>query len=414
MASEEPQHKGKPMTDFEYMVIGKGLLGCAATHYLSQWSQHVAVLGPDEPADFARHQGVFASHYDQGRQTRLLSRSPIWSEINRQAMLNYPVLQAQSGMSFYRPVGALYANADRVTRGNPYRDYRRIAQELEVAHEWYEPEDQSWREPFPDLDFPAGYSVLYEPAPAGYVNPRDYLRAELTLAEQHGAVAIRETAVDISQTAHAITIDTAEGNRYTAAKVLVAAGAFTNCHNLLPYPLDLPAKTETVILGEVSAADASRLEGYPTVLYRIDDPDISDIYMTPPIQYPNGRFYIKMGCNTSADSWPKTLEEMQAWFRDGDSNACHDALCRALDSLWPSVDILATETKRCMVCYTPSGHPSIDRVEGALYVATGGNGGGATGSDTLGRLAAGLVFDDRWPASIPRQPFRVQFLHSHR
>jgi sarcosine oxidase len=36
----------------------------------------VVVLGPDEPAHRAAHTGVFASHYDEGRITRVVDRDP--------------------------------------------------------------------------------------------------------------------------------------------------------------------------------------------------------------------------------------------------------------------------------------------------------------------------------------------------
>ncbi|MEM7335427.1 MAG: hypothetical protein AAF490_25335, partial [Chloroflexota bacterium] len=62
-----------------------------------------------------------------------------------------------------------------------------------------------------------------------------------------------------------------------------------------------------------------------------------------------------------------------------------------------------------IVTYTPSGYPTIDQLptdeNGRLFVATGGNGTGAQGSDTLGRLAAGLMHDGRWIDTIPRQVF---------
>jgi len=72
---------------YDYLVIGKGLIASAAARYLthevnaavsaemSGGINKVALIGPDEPAhqdDWASHDGVFASHYDQGRITRVL------------------------------------------------------------------------------------------------------------------------------------------------------------------------------------------------------------------------------------------------------------------------------------------------------------------------------------------------------
>lgn len=44
--------------DFDIVVIGKGLFGASAVRYLSQLSDKVAIIGPDDPADPATHRCV--------------------------------------------------------------------------------------------------------------------------------------------------------------------------------------------------------------------------------------------------------------------------------------------------------------------------------------------------------------------
>ncbi|MEZ4681800.1 MAG: hypothetical protein R2932_47065 [Caldilineaceae bacterium] len=87
---------------YEYIVVGNGLMGSAATRYLSQWSDRVALIGPGEPADHSRHEGVFSSHYDEGRLAHKHSQDPIWDVISRCAVV-YPELEAQSGSPFTAP-----------------------------------------------------------------------------------------------------------------------------------------------------------------------------------------------------------------------------------------------------------------------------------------------------------------------
>ncbi len=60
------------MNTFETIVIGNGLFGRAATHYLSDFSNDIAVIGAAEPANPTTHDGVFASHYDQRRLVRTI------------------------------------------------------------------------------------------------------------------------------------------------------------------------------------------------------------------------------------------------------------------------------------------------------------------------------------------------------
>ena len=200
---------------------------------------------------------------------------------------------------------------------------------------------------------------------------------------------------------------TRSGERYRANKVLVTVGSFINCFNLFPQPLPFQAETEIIILGQVSPTEADRLSGLPTVSYTIDDPVIRDVYMTPPVRYADGNLYIKMGANTPADYHPSSLAEIQAWFRTGDSDAYLADLTRVLRSILPAVDFLSFQTKRCIITRTPNTYPTIDQISERTYVAAGGNGSGAKGADTIGRLAASLLLDGRWLPNIPRNLFRV-------
>ena len=391
---------------FQTIVIGAGLMGSAATRYLSAWGDGVAVIGPAEPQDEASHTGVFASHYDQARLTVRLTKDVTWSRIARHAMDKYRELEAASGVSFYRPVGRLLVESPQ----SPTREWDTaldVAAAEGIDYQVYAAGDDGWRARFPDLDFPAGFDVLYEPDPAGYVNPRGMLQAQLTIGAQQGATVIRETVVDVQADAAGVTVTTDAGATYRADKVLVAAGAFTNFNNLLPHPIPLKLKTEDIILGQVSPADAARLADMPVVNYQIIDADIDDIYMTPPLQFPDGNYYVKLGCNTRTELWPRTLPEVQDWFRRGIGDPCEQAMADALRVILPRTDFQRMVSRRCIVTYTPSGLPTIDAVSDRVFVVTGGNGSGAKGSDTLGHLAAGLLHDGRWLDDIPRAPFQL-------
>ena len=54
---------------FDVAVIGNGMIGAAASRYLSAAGLQVAAVGPSEPANWKTHEGAFASHYDEGRIT---------------------------------------------------------------------------------------------------------------------------------------------------------------------------------------------------------------------------------------------------------------------------------------------------------------------------------------------------------
>lgn len=89
-------------------VIGRGMIGSAAARHLSRMGHDVALIGPDEPADFSRHNGVFGSHYDEGRITRRFDPEPFWVQMNCAAISRYDEISAESGEEFYREVGVLH------------------------------------------------------------------------------------------------------------------------------------------------------------------------------------------------------------------------------------------------------------------------------------------------------------------
>ncbi len=395
--------------DYEYIVVGNGLMGSAAARYLSQWSKRVAIIGPGEPAAPETHTGVFSSHYDEGRLAHKHSQDPIWSVISRAAVRLYPKLEAQSKIQFHGPVGRVIANRWSATEKAALRAWMAATDPSGKELHFFDAGEQGWEQQFPFLHFPADYGVLYERAPAGYINPRGLLRAQNSIARQQGATLIDQVVVDVSTTATAVAVTTANGQTFRAEKVLIAAGAFANFNSLLPAPLPLLLKSETTIWADVAPATAARLRTMPGVGYNIDDPDIDDIYMAPPLRYPDGQQKIKLGCNTAGELWPNTLTAVQTWFQQGDSDRDRAAMERALRLILPAVEFLDITTHRCIVTYTPSGYPTIDRApgdaHGRLFVATGGNGTGAAGSDTLGMVAAGLMHDGRWLDELPREPF---------
>lgn len=390
----------------DYLVIGKGLFGTAALRYLTHFSPNVAVIGPDEP-ETAAAGTVFASHYDQGRITGLLGRSLLWSQLAYWSIAQYRPLEAASGVAFYEPCGRLH-----VQQGGLDPDFVAAVQaRWPVESTRYSA--TALRKRFPYLRFPAEFDGVYEGPPAGYINPRALIQAQLAVAADAGATIIRETAVALEVTAQGVAVRTQEGGRYTAAKALLATGAFSNGFDLLPRRLDLRVKSETIVLAEVPPVLAARLAPMPAVSYAIDAPTLEGIYLLPPIRYPDGRTYVKMGCNTGSDRYFTTLEAMRAWFVAGDTRTEAADMVVALQEIVPELGDLgedAWQMKRCIVTYTATRHPYIDAVvPGRLYVAVGGNGTGAHPSDAVGRVAVGLMATGEWPAALPRAPFQAHF-----
>ena len=117
------------MTDqqAQYAVIGLGLIGAAATRYLAETGASVMGVGPLEPPDWASHEGVFSSHYDSGRITRILDERFERAELARRSILAYEALSRRTGIEFHHPVGVLDARTDHV------ETIRAIGQRLRIT-----------------------------------------------------------------------------------------------------------------------------------------------------------------------------------------------------------------------------------------------------------------------------------------
>ena len=266
-----------------------------------------------------------------------------------------------------------------------------VMNEIGVDYRLYDVGDRSWNKIWPDLSLPDTHFVAHEPAPAGYVRPKRLIGAQNVLATNAGAQLIDDTVVDVARAASGFLVRTAGNVQVEAARVVVAAGAFSNFNGLVPRTLDMTLKSEVIVLGEVTPADAARLALYPTVKFMIDPGELESIYMVPPVRYNDGRFYIKMGANTTRDVLLTRLEDVQQWFVTDTDPDFLPMFGPHLQALWPGVDFVSMRTEPCVITRTPTSLPLIEHVVDGLFVAAGGNGAGAKGSDAWGERIADMI-----------------------
>ncbi|MEM7336804.1 MAG: FAD-binding oxidoreductase [Chloroflexota bacterium] len=381
---------------FEYIIVGKGLIGSAAARYLSQRSARVALIGPDEPDDWQAHDGLFASHYDEARIVSQSAPDEEWQTLDKASIDQYGTIEAQSGVSFFSPSGRLTAcpNTDQIM----YPYVASFAPHC-TASQHYVP-----------YSFPAGYEIVYEAAPSGYLNPRRMVSAQVKIAQQQNTAVFQQRVSKVQIQATHVEISLADGRRLTAQKVLLATGAFTNCFELLPRKLALKPETITTVLAEVSAETAVALKDLPPLNYKHHAEPLVHLSILPPLRYPNGRFYIKLFTFSDAERPLLALDEIQAWFKEERPFPYLGEVQTLLRQLLPTVDILAWDIKPCIVTHTPTWKPMIDCViDGRLYVAAGGNGGAAHPSDALGKLAADLMVHTEWRSELSHKNFKAHY-----
>ena len=391
-------------TTFDYAVVGAGMMGAAAGRYLSATGGRVALIGPTEPPDWSAHAGVFASHYDQGRITRILDQDPVWAILAKRSLAQYPTIEAQSGIRFHHPVGGWHVAP---TKAPAVGQLEAVGRETGATFNRYpEPALSEVSRPYA---FQPGAAGVLEAGGAGYIQPRALVQAQVTMARQQGAEIITETAGKLSKQGRLVEIETVEGQTYQAHKVLIAAGGFTN--HLLTRPLDLRVRPLTVLLAELDSAEVDRLQGMPTLIYHLPHPlnAIPNIYLLPPIQYPDGKFYLKLGGSRRPYTYLSTHAERCAWFHTAGNPTEGEALHEILLATLPDLKIETMQTKPCLTAYTPHNHPFIDVLEpDQLYVAAGGCGSAAKSSDAIGQLAARLLQAGRWDDDqLPGEAFRA-------
>jgi sarcosine oxidase len=381
----------------DIIVIGNGLFGSATTRHLAERGHDVlnigaASSGPDvrgiPEAQWPTHR-VYSSHNDAARLTRLQDRDPAWADVTARAVDGYRRLEEASGITFFHDVGCLIVS--RPGGDGVSADPIEVMNETGVGFTFYEPGDPTWRGIWPSINFPDTHYVAFESSPAGYIQPKRLIAAQNTLAERAGAAFLVDTVSGISRTDDRFSVKTASGDTHRGAKVVVCAGAFTNFNGMLPEPAPVSLKSEVVILGEVTEADALSLADSPTVKYLIDVSDLESIYMVPPVRYEDGRYYIKMGANTSLDQPMTELDKIQEWFNSDTDPEYLPIFEPALRSLWPTVEFVSVRTQPCLITYSPDRVPIIEHQGDGLFVATAGNGGGAKGSDAWGERTAELV-----------------------
>lgn len=388
---------------YKVIVIGRGLIGSAAGRHLAGSMDGVALLGPDEPENPATHSGVFASHYDEGRMTRIVDPDPVWSVTAMRSIDRYAEIEAESGIRFFTPSGYLGLSG-------PASDYLQRSEAAGRPNgaqtEWLDAAGIGAR--FPFLSVASDTTGLHETGRAGHVSPRAMVRAQTEAARRRGAAVIAQEASAIRSVGGGVEVDTVGGDTLRAEKALVAAGAFTDACGLTPAPLELRVFGRTVVLARIEGDLLDELADMPTL-----GQAETGAYILPPIRYPDGHSYLKMGLGSTDDPDLRTREDFTRWYRSAGSEANRRDFREFLTALIPSLARCGTWTSAtCSVAWTATGYPYIDTVAGTnITVAVGGNGKGAKSSDDWGWIAARMVAGGDWDHPVDAGLLRLPDRH---
>ena len=386
---------------YKIAVIGRGLIGSAAGRHLSMISDGVAVIGPGEPIDTVKHDGVFASHYDEGRMVRLVDPSIPWSITAKRSIERFSQLEIDSGIDFFTNSGYLglqgpehldYVEQSEFSAKTVNADFKRIS-------------SSDIRKNYPFLSIDDNTVGLVESGLAGHISPRNMVEAQTKMARKYGADIVEQEVKTISVNGNSVEILLRNNEKLYADKVLVATGAFTDACDLLPKSLNLIVYGRTVVLAEIDDELQQVLSTMPTMGVAE-----SNAYILPPIKYPDGKTYLKIGIGSTSDKKLNSRSELIEWFQGtGSENNFRDFREYISELIPPLKDSQNWHTKSCAVTQTVTGLPYIDYVyDDRILVATGGNGKAAKSADDWGWVAAQLAVNNDWDHSVSREDLKIE------
>ncbi len=228
----------------------------------------------------------------------------------------------------------------------------KIAAEAGILCEAYD--DTGLAERFPFLRSTAGMQGYFEPRNAGYISPRRLVRAQTIAAERAGARIIDEPALGISESGSGVTIRTRSGS-VEAERVLVAAGGHTQ--SLLGLSLGFTVYARTVAMFRLGAAEVQRLAGMPSM--RCLGPKGENPYILPPIPYPDGQTWLKLG-GDPVDLPLESEADIKDWFRSGGSIEVADGLQKQILDRIRDLNFEERRVVPCMTTFGDSG-PALHR-----------------------------------------------------
>jgi len=379
--------------DVEIAVIGRGLIGSAAARHLAETNRSVALIGPGEPADRTTSNGPFCSHPDEGRITRIAGRSEMWTTVAAQSIERYADIARRSGIEFHTPRGVLigYPNGPEwQARAEVWGSDARIV-------------ERDWVREHTGIAISNGHPLLYEGAPAGYINPRRLVAAQTELARQANAFVVEAAVNRIERNSSGLfRLETSNG-AVVARQLLVATGAFGS--PLFEWKLKVERRARTTVMARLD--DDQRI---PSLL--LDSPPddrINEAYWVPPVRYPDGSVRIKIGGDLKATVLLDDAD-LVPWFRSDGDPVEIECLTNNLYALLPDAPLGDVVTAPCVITGTPSEMPYIGWVDDGVAVALGGNGSAAKSSDELGRIAASLFGESGWDSILSPGLFTPQLL----
>jgi sarcosine oxidase len=350
------------------------------------------------PVDHHAHPGLHGAWHDEGRLTRLIAGHHVWAHLARQSVARYADIAEQGGQQFHVPGSVLYV----FEQGQGFEQHRTVAEQ--VGAEFADVSDTPGS--FPYLSVPPSSRALLETGSAGIINPRRLVANQLRAASLHGATVVDDVVTSLEPDVDGVVAVLHAGTRLRCRRAVVAAGAYVNSFGLLPSPAPVSAIGITAHFFAVDGTVADELEGMPGMLWFDARGEGSFVYSLPPIRYPDGRLWFKIGGHR--ESAPlHGAEEVNRWHRsDGDGMGFESVATWVAEHI-PLLAGRESHTVGCVITESTSALPMIAEVTptgapGRVVAVSGCSGAAAKSCDEIGRIAAVLAVHGEWDSPLDR------------
>lgn len=355
---------------WDVIVAGAGPLGASAAAYLAEDGAATLLLAPEEGTDTDRR---WNGHGDETRIARKWAPEPTWRLLGERSVRRMKGLERSTGVEFFREVGSLLVQSPR--------EPAPPGPSAGTAHEVLDAAALSARFPYLRFDEAVG---IYESREAGYFNPREYVRAQQVRGARAGLERSTLPMTGLSRVGNHFEVQLGEDRTECASDVVVATGAYAAFDSELGMSDRLTVYGRTVCLIEVSESSAQRLASMPSLRVQLEP---LRIYALPPIRYPDGRWYLKVGGGPRTRIL-RSVDELHAWCDGPGDQDIVGRLAEHMTRLIPDLQPLTISSKNCNISVPTSGSPYVARTPHGVMTLLGGSGAGAKSGDELGRLAA--------------------------
>jgi sarcosine oxidase len=202
-------------TTYDVIVLGLGVMGSAAAYHLARAGQRVLALEQFE----LDH--TLGSSSDVSRIFRYAYAHPAYVPLARAAYPLWAALQAETGVELMRYTGALdFGPADAPT----LQATRATLHDAGIPYDWLTPAEAARR--FPQFRLDDDMMALYH-ADAGYLAASRCVVTQTQQAQRYGArIQTRTPVQTIRAAGDSVTVQTASGATYQAARLIVTAGSW--------------------------------------------------------------------------------------------------------------------------------------------------------------------------------------------